>query len=61
MKTDKTFKINKQVKRLMCSFTDNAKKHAFKNMMIEAQVMGERVIEKKKKKNGLTVDDSDDE
>jgi hypothetical protein len=47
-----TFKINRGVKRQMATILDDTERHAFKNLMIQAQIQGETVIavEKKKKK-----------
>jgi len=47
-----TFKINRGVKRQMATILDDTERHAFKNLMIQAQMQGETVIavEKKKKK-----------
>ena len=46
------FKINRGVKRQMATILDDTERHAFKNLMIQAQIQGETVIavEKKKKK-----------
>lgn len=49
MKTDKNFKLSKQVKRTMATIVDPVVRHAYKRSMIQAQVEGNRVFEKKKR------------
>ncbi len=38
------FKINRGVKRQMATILDDTERHAFKNLMIQAQIQGETVI-----------------
>jgi hypothetical protein len=49
MKTDKNFKLSKQVKRTMATIVDSVARHAYKRSMIQAQLEGNRVFEKKKR------------
>ena len=50
MKTNRNFKIDKQVKRFMATMLDPVKRHEFKRMMIDAKLSGQREVEKKKKR-----------
>jgi hypothetical protein len=54
LKRDKNFRISKQTKRTMATIVDPVERHAFKNMMIGAQLMGSQVFEKKKKRGNET-------
>jgi hypothetical protein len=38
MKPTKDFKISKQTKRMMATFKDPVERHAWKNMMIQAEL-----------------------
>jgi hypothetical protein len=53
-KKDKNFRISKQTKRTMATIVDPVERHAFKNMMIQAEIAGSQVFEKKKKRNNET-------
>ena len=44
LKPGKTFNLNKQTKRLMCSIVDPIARNQFKRMMIDAQLCSEIVI-----------------
>jgi hypothetical protein len=50
MKTNSNFKLNKQVKRFMATMINPVERHAFKNAMIQAQLLGSKEVEKKKKR-----------
>ena len=50
LKKDKNFRITKQTKRFMATIVDPVARHAYKNAMIEAQIAGSQVFEKKKKR-----------
>jgi hypothetical protein len=50
LKKDKNFRISKQTKRTMATIVDSSERHAFKNMMILAEISGSQVFEKKKKR-----------
>ena len=50
LKKDKNFRISKQTKRTMATIVDALKRNAYKNAMIEAQIFGNQVFEKKKKR-----------
>jgi hypothetical protein len=54
LKRDKNFRISKQVKRTMATIVDPVERHAYKNSMIEAELFGSQVFEKKKKRNNET-------
>ena len=54
LKKDKNFRISKQTKRTMATFVDSVARNAYKNSMIEAQLFGSQVFEKKKKRNNET-------
>lgn len=54
LKRDKNFRISKQTKRTMATIVDSVERHAFKNAMIEAQLFGSQIFEKKKKRNNET-------
>jgi hypothetical protein len=54
LKKDKNFRISKQVKRTMATFVDPVARHAYKNSMIEAQIFGSQIFEKKKKRANET-------
>ena len=49
LKKDKNFRISKQTKRTMATFVDPVARHAYKNAMIEAQIFGSQIVERKKK------------
>jgi hypothetical protein len=49
LKRDKNFRISKQTKRIMATFVDPVARNAYKNAMIEAQIVGSQVFERKKK------------
>jgi hypothetical protein len=49
LKKDKNFRISKQTKRFMATIVDPAARHAYKNAMIEAQIFGSQIVERKKK------------
>ena len=49
-KKDKNFRISKQTKRTMATIVDPVERHAFKNAMIQAEIAGSQVFEKKKKR-----------
>jgi hypothetical protein len=38
MKPTKDFKISKQTKRMMANFVDPVERHAWKNLMIQAEI-----------------------
>ena len=50
LKKDKNFRISKQTKRTMATIVDPVERHAFKNMMIQAEISGSQVFEKNKKR-----------
>lgn len=50
MKPSATFKLSKQSKRLMCSFTNAHERGAFKRAMIQAELAA--AIRPKEKKKG---------
>ena len=50
LKRDKNFRISKQTKRFMATIVDPIERHAFKNMMIQAEISGSQVFEKNKKR-----------
>jgi hypothetical protein len=50
LKRDKNFRISKQTKRTMATYVDPVARNAYKNSMIEAQLFGSQVFEKKKKR-----------
>jgi len=50
LKKDKNFRISKQTKRTMATIVDDVERNAYKNAMIEAQIFGNQVFEKKKKR-----------
>ena len=54
LKRDKNFRISKQTKRIMATFVDPVARHAYKNLMIEAQIFGSKEFEKKKKRGNET-------
>jgi hypothetical protein len=54
LKRDKNFRISKQTKRTMATYVDSVARNAYKNSMIEAQLFGSQVFEKKKKRNNET-------
>jgi hypothetical protein len=54
LKKDKNFRISKQTKRTMATYVDSVARNAYKNSMIEAQLFGSQVFEKKKKRNNET-------
>ena len=56
LKRDKNFRIDRQVKRVMATMVDPVERHAYKNMMIQAQIDGSRVFEKKKRKDETQAD-----
>lgn len=57
LKRDKNFRITKQTKRFMASFVDPVARHAYKNLMIDAQIFGSKEFEnKKKKKHGTETE-----
>jgi hypothetical protein len=49
LKRDKNFRISKQTKRIMATFVDPVARNAYKNAMIDAQLFGSQVFERKKK------------
>jgi hypothetical protein len=49
LKKDKNFRITKQTKRFMATIVDPVACHAYKNAMIEAQIFGSQIVERKKK------------
>jgi hypothetical protein len=49
LKKDKNFRITKQTKRFMATIVDPVARHAYKNAMIEAQIFGSQIVERKKK------------
>jgi hypothetical protein len=49
LKKDKNFRISKQTKRFMATIVDPVARHAYKNAMIEAQIFGSQIVERKKK------------
>jgi hypothetical protein len=56
LKKDKNFRITKQTKRFMASIVDPVARHAYKNLMIDAQLFGAKEFEnKKKKKHGNEI------
>jgi len=50
LKKDKNFRISKQTKRFMATIVDPVARHAYKNLMIGAQLFGSKEFESKKKK-----------
>lgn len=44
MKPGKTFNLNKQTKRFMCTFVNAEQRNAYKRAMIDAQLCSEIVI-----------------
>ena len=50
LKKDKNFRISKQTKRTMATFVNPVERHAYKNMMIHAEISGSQVFEKNKKR-----------
>jgi hypothetical protein len=44
LKPGKTFNLNKQTKRLMCTIVDPVARNQYKRMMIDAQLQSEIVI-----------------
>jgi len=54
LKKDKNFRISKQTKRTMATYVDPVARNAYKNSMIEAQLFGSQVFEKKKKRANET-------
>ena len=50
LKPNKTFKLSKQTKRFMCTFTDPVQRNAYKNAMIQAQLQSEIVPKREPKK-----------
>jgi hypothetical protein len=57
LKKDKNFRIDRQVKRVMATIADPVERHAYKNMMIQAQIDGSKAFEKKKKRRDETQAD----
>jgi len=47
-----TFKISKTTKRMMSFIADDAKRHQFKNMMIDAQLAAEEATKQNRKSKG---------
>jgi hypothetical protein len=47
-----TFKISKTTKRMMAFIADDAKRHHFKNMMIDAQLAAEEATKQNRKSKG---------
>ena len=56
LKRDKNFRIDRQVKRIMSTIFDPVERHAYKNMMIQAQIDGSKVFEKKKRRDETQAD-----
>jgi hypothetical protein len=56
LKRDKNFRIDRQVKRIMSTIVDPVERHAYKNMMIQAQIDGSKVFEKKKRRDETQAD-----
>lgn len=57
LKKDKNFRIAKQTKRFMASIVDPVARHAYKNLMIDAQIFGSKEPENKKKnKHGVKTE-----
>ena len=56
LKRDKNFRIDRQVKRVMATMVDPVERHAYKNMMIQAQIDGSKVFEKKKRRDETQAD-----
>lgn len=56
LKRDKNFRISSQTKRTMATILDPVERHAYKNMMIEAQIKGSQVFEKKKRRDETQAD-----
>ena len=56
LKRDKNFRISPQTKKIMATILDPVERHAYKNMMIRAQIEGSRVFEKKKRKDETQAD-----
>ena len=56
LKRDKNFRISKQIKRTMATIIDPVERHAYKNMMIGAQIKGSQVFEKKKRRDENQAD-----
>ena len=44
LKSGKTFNLNKQTKRFMCTITDPVERNSFKRAMIQAQLASEIVV-----------------
>jgi hypothetical protein len=44
LKPSKTFNLNKQTKRFMCTIVDPVKRNEFKRAMIQAQLASEIVV-----------------
>ena len=59
LKRDKNFRISKQTKRTMATFVDPVVRHAYKNLMIEAQIFGAKEFEGKKKKKSSKVNETE--
>lgn len=51
LKKDKNFRITKQTKRFMATIVDPVARHAYKNLMIHAEISGSQVFEKNKKRD----------
>ena len=47
-----TFKISKTTKRMMSFIANDAKRHHFKNMMIDAQLAAEEASKQNRKSKG---------
>lgn len=56
LKKDKNFRIDRQVKRIMSTIVDPVERHAYKNMMIQAQIDGSKTFEKKKRRDETQAD-----
>ena len=54
MKPDKNFKLPQQVKRTMATMVNAVERNEYKNLMIQAEIAGSQVFEKKKKRNNET-------
>ena len=59
LKKDKNFRITKQTKRFMASIVDPVARHAYKNLMIGAQLFGSKEFEGKKKKKSDKVNETE--
>ena len=54
MKPGSNFKINRSVKRRMATMVNPIERHAYKNTMIQAQLIGNKpVVHEKKQKNKI--------